>query len=387
MNKWLDKTFNVSILQEKRLSWIDYLRGIAIILVVYHHVRVGLGRANITVPTVLIEANMILYSFRMPLFFILSGIFISRSLIKKSVKQTIGIKFENLVYPYLIWTVLQITIQIIVSQFTNSQRSFIDYTYIFYHPRWLDQFWYLPALFNASMFYLFIRRFNLSPWIHILIALVLYYLSPFLLNISMLSDWMEFYIFFAIGNTITELFFRDNIQKFLANTFSLLLILPLFIVVQLYYLKHDIGEKALGIDSALYSLNNLTRILNQTQFLFIALIGCLTMFIVAFRLQSLNILKFLRIFGYHSLYIYVMHVIVIGFVRFAFTSLMDTPNPIVLLVAGIIFGVTLPIIFYNLLIKDGPFWFLFSFKRKKKPFINQTVQKINKEEMVTSQAS
>ena len=69
---------------------MDYLRGIAIILIVYRHVLVGLQKGMIVVPEILVHANMIFYSFRMPLFFILSGIFISRSLAKKIVQGAAG---------------------------------------------------------------------------------------------------------------------------------------------------------------------------------------------------------------------------------------------------------------------------------------------------------
>src|SRR5215207_4345054 len=104
--------FNTSVLQKKRLEWVDYLRGIAIVLVVYRHALLGIERSQVAVPQFLNEANMIFYSFRMPLFFLLSGIFISRSLAKRSFRQLAGIKFEKLLYPYLIWTFLQVTLQI-----------------------------------------------------------------------------------------------------------------------------------------------------------------------------------------------------------------------------------------------------------------------------------
>ena len=108
----VSKGFNLPVIQKSRLQWIDYLRGIAIILIVYRHVLVGIQRGNIEMPEILVSANMVFYSFRMPLFFILSGIFISRSLAKKSLNQIIGIKFENLFYPYLIWCFIQISLQI-----------------------------------------------------------------------------------------------------------------------------------------------------------------------------------------------------------------------------------------------------------------------------------
>lgn len=354
--KLLSKAFNMPILQKSRWPWVDYLKGIAIVLVVYRHVLIGIQRsvtsaqaqgANIPdVPAWLEKANMIFFSFRMPLFFILSGIFISGSLAKRTLRQVIGIKFDNLLYPYFVWCFLQVTLQIILGDKTNSNRTLIDYTYILYQPRALDQFWYLPALFNTSVIYLLVKT-KLKPpaWAQLLIGITLYFLSPSMHNISMIADWMEFYVFFALGDTVSGFFFKESTQRLLKNPYSLLLITPVFFLTQLYYLAHMTEP-------------------GKADFLVIALIGCMSMFILSFRMQSWNVLVFLRIIGYHSLYIYVTHVFVAGLVRLSLTRFLGIHNPFILLFTGILFGITIPIIFYNLLVLDGPLWFLFSIKKR-----------------------
>jgi fucose 4-O-acetylase-like acetyltransferase len=376
INRWSNLALNLSILQNKRLQWVDYLRGIAIILVVYHHVRIGIERSHIIVPASLINANMIFYSFRMPLFFMLSGIFAHRSLQKKSAGQVAGIKFEKLLYPYFIWAFIQISLQLLFIQFTNTSRGLIDYTYIFYNPRNLDQFWYLPALFNATMFYLLVKT-KLKPkvWQHVILALFLYILSPYLQRISIISDWMEFYIFFAAGDIISDLFFQQKAQKFFNNVWSLILIIPAFLIAQLYYLKNDIGYSTLLTDLESIRQNYLSHIWYQTIFLFIAFIGCITMFKLAFLLQRIQVFAFLRVLGYHSLQIYVMHVIVSGCIRIVLVQYLHIVNPYVLLFTIIAIGVLVPVIIYNLLIKDNIGWFLFSY-HKKKPI---TIIKANSE--------
>src|SRR5882762_1837019 len=157
MKDLIAKAFNLSILEKKRMAWVDYLRGIAILLVVYRHVLIGLQRSNMDIPSALVYANMIFFSFRMPLFFILSGIFIGGSIARRPLKQLIYIKFENLLYPYLVWSFIQVTLQIVLSKYTNSDRTLRDYTFILYQPRGLDQFWYLPALFNTTVIYLLLK--------------------------------------------------------------------------------------------------------------------------------------------------------------------------------------------------------------------------------------
>ena len=338
------------------MAWVDYLRGLAILLVVYRHVLLGLERADLTIPPALVNANMIFYSFRMPLFFILSGIFINGSITRRPFKDLVYIKFENLLYPYLIWSFIQITLQIVLSKYTNSDRTLMDYTLIFYQPRGLDQFWYLPALFNTTVVYLLIKV-KLKPpiWSQLLLGVILYMLAPAMDKISMMADWMEFYIFFALGDAISKKFFEERTQAFLKKPLTLVWVTPIFILTQILYLK----APDLAIDGRLKGLA-------QAEFLPIALIGCFSMFVLAFRMQSWNFFPFLRVLGFHSLFIYVMHVIVAAFVRAFLTKVFHIHNAVFLLICGIALGVTIPVIFYNLLVKDNFCWFLFSPKKPQK---------------------
>lgn len=354
LKKWLSLVFNTSILEKSRLAWVDYLKGIAILLVVYRHVLIGLQRSSFSIPIVLEKANMIFFSFRMPLFFILSGIFINSSLAKRTLKKLLFIKFENLIYPYLVWSVIQISLQIGLSHFTNSDRTIRDYTLIFYQPRGLDQFWYLPALFNTTLIYLLLKtKLHIHTWTQILFGILFYFISHLFHSISLISDWMEFYVFFALGDAISKIFFEKKSQFVLNNYKTLLILLPLFIITQVVYLTH---QPDYYTDS----------ILGRIEFLPIVLIGCFCMFALAFQLQKKNILRFLRVLGYHSLFIYVMHVIVSAFVRIILTRIFFISNPVVLLLCGIATGVTIPVIIYNTIIRNGPGWFLFSLERPKK---------------------
>src|SRR5215203_3254614 len=127
---WISKSFNLPILKRNRYNWVDYLRGIVILLVVYHHTYLGIERSGLDVPASVGDANMVFYSFRMPIFFIISGVFTSISLTYKPLKDLIWIKFDKILYPYFIWAFLQITLQILLSSVTNSDRTYYDYLYI-----------------------------------------------------------------------------------------------------------------------------------------------------------------------------------------------------------------------------------------------------------------
>ncbi|MES1160205.1 MAG: hypothetical protein ABUM51_05590, partial [Bacteroidota bacterium] len=93
---------------------------------------------------------------------------------------------------------------------------------------------------------------------------------------------------------------------------------------------------------------------------------CFSMFVLAFRMQEWGFFPFLRVLGFHSLFIYVQHVIVAAFVRAFLVRVVGLHQPVILLLCGIAAGVIIPVIVYNLLIKDNIFWFLFTPKRTEK---------------------
>jgi fucose 4-O-acetylase-like acetyltransferase len=344
---WIAKAFNTSVLEKSRMAWVDYLRGIAIILVVYRHTFIGIERSNIEVPAILENANLMFYSFRMPLFFILSGVFINASIGRKSFGKLVYSKFELLIYPYFIWATIQITLQLLMSNYTNATRTPYDYLKLFYQPQALDQFWYLPALFNCTIVYLILKaKLHVPAWMQVIIGIGLNMLGPHLKDISMIADWMDFYIYFALGDLCSTLFFKESSQRFFKSPFTLLAVTPIFIVTELWYLR-DLPE-------------------HNFQYLAIAVIGCFCMIVLAFRLESFNILRWLRVVGFHSLFIYVIHVLVTSFTRTVLTRALGIHNPEILLVCGISAGVTIPIVFYNLLVKDGILWFLFTPKKPVK---------------------
>ena len=353
-SNFIYKAFNLEILKNSRLPWVDYLKGLAIILVVYRHVFYGIQRSGIVIPDLLVTANMLFHSFRMPLFFILSGLFISKSIQKRKISELIELKFEKLLYPYFIWVFLQITFQLIFSNLTNADRSLIQYTYIFYQPKNLDQFWYLPALFNVTIFFILFKiKYNPNFLFQFILGLTFYFLSPYFHSISIISDFMEYYIFFVFGDYLAKFFFKRAVQNVFSNSFFLLFVIPFFVFSQLYYLRYD----------EYYYLNDF---FGKIKFLFIVVTGCLFITILAFHFQKWNIFKFIRLLGFHSLQIYVMHVFAAAVNRLFFTKVVGVYDPTILILTGISVSLIIPLVVYNLFIKDGFLWFLFTYKKVKR---------------------
>jgi fucose 4-O-acetylase-like acetyltransferase len=63
----------------ERSAWVDYAKAIGVFLLVYGHVARGVFHAGIQIDEKLYRlTDSIIYSFHMPLFFFLSGLFFLR---------------------------------------------------------------------------------------------------------------------------------------------------------------------------------------------------------------------------------------------------------------------------------------------------------------------
>ena len=134
----------------QRLPWVDYAKGIGIILVVYGHVARGLVNAGLVAnPSFLRWLDGVIYGFHMPLFFLLAGLFFFESIEKRGAWRYVGGKLNTLVYPYMLWSLLQGGVEVLLSAYTNSRTTWSEVLALLWAPR--AQFWFLYALFFCSV--------------------------------------------------------------------------------------------------------------------------------------------------------------------------------------------------------------------------------------------
>ncbi|MGB8194874.1 MAG: acyltransferase [Chitinophagaceae bacterium] len=350
------------ILARDRHAWVDYARGICIILVCYRHTYEGLTNADVLQADhypLLKYLNVFFFSFRMPLFFIVSGIFVGLSLARKGVGQYIADRFRNILYPCLIWGFLQITLQLLFTDYVNAEREPMDYLYLLIAPRKIEQFWYLNALFSVSALYVILKmKGKLNSWQQLGLGLVLYSVAALCtinyIDIGLFGDVFFFYPFFAVGDCISHLITNPKKHPFIASRKMFLVLLPIFFAAQYFFttvnLQHGNDYYVQHFEPALYAL--------------IALCGCVFVLNVSFLLQEFNIARFLRVIGYHSLYIYVMHLMVIAAFRAFYLKVLHGENLPLFMTIGVLSGLFVPIIFFNLAEKAGMGW-LFALKKKK----------------------
>jgi fucose 4-O-acetylase-like acetyltransferase len=186
--------------QNARTDWVDAAKGIGIVLVVYGHVARGLHTAGLYPDgQAFARIDAAIYSFHMPLFFLLSGLFFQHSLDRYGLRRLIVNKIDTLLYPYVLWSLIQGGIQIMLKGSTSSTLTLGELVRLPWQP--LDQFWFLYALFFiVVLFGVSLSRGARGPVAWGLMALLLIaYVTGLNPPVPALSYIAHYGVFFAAG--------------------------------------------------------------------------------------------------------------------------------------------------------------------------------------------
>ncbi|MBS1525220.1 MAG: acyltransferase [Bacteroidetes bacterium] len=356
------------ILNEDRWPWIDYDKGISIILVGYGHCYGSLMGYNLSLSSFSFfnYFNVFFFGFRMPLFFIVSGMLVSRSFSKKGPVNYIADRINNILHPLMVWGILEITLQMLLTRFTHlTSYGHIGpktYLYLLIDPGKTGHFWYLNALFSIGVLYVLLKSvLRLKAIVQVIIGVVFYCVSAYIhvndINGGILGYVFEYYIFFALGDLVSIIMLdKNNREKFSSwKTFFPLIIM--FAFLQYYCAR-------LILQNANYGMYYVER---KLPFLFLAeaLVGCTVSLNFSFLLQRYGIFKFLRVVGFHSLFIYCMQIIVMQVARIFFMSALHITYVPALILLVWSSGVVLPVFIYNYCMKHG-MWWLYTFRKPER---------------------
>lgn len=126
----------------ERNQYIDFLRGLTILVVVFGHAIQGANNGISTNPV-----HLVIQSFQMALLFIISGYVIGYSKIDGNYKAALKRRTKRLLLPYLIWEQLHYFLRL--ARFGNSYRISEHLGSVL----WSD-FWFLRILFVLCMVYI-----------------------------------------------------------------------------------------------------------------------------------------------------------------------------------------------------------------------------------------
>ena len=166
-----------------REAWIDQTRGLGIVLVVFGHLWRGLYDAGLLPQGRAFEVvDRLIYSFHMPLFFVLAGLFFERALLRMPAQAFVRSRVIRLLYPFLLWTYLFAAFKVCAGSLANESFRWEDMLFSPLPPRW--HFWFLWALFVIEIAALGLKALLATPqartgvWLGTLGLLVALYFAP-----------------------------------------------------------------------------------------------------------------------------------------------------------------------------------------------------------------
>ena len=215
----------------ERETYIDSMRGLAMLLVVVFHVTYGCFHSeNIITRVVNIQLQL-------PLFFFISGFFASK-LNRNGVLQGIIQQVKRLLMPSLLMLALYCWVM-------N-----LDYLQSL-NLRLKEGYWFTIVLFEFGVIYILTDAVcnrmatlaRLKPYVHLLVGCAIVYLSSFsekwnaaypIINTFSIGEFNH-YIFFVLGSVLYSR--REELHKYLDNTpwsMAAILIIYLFLDVARY---------------------------------------------------------------------------------------------------------------------------------------------------------
>ena len=297
-----------------RNTFLDCTRGLGICLVVFGHVERGLSDAHLLPANYPFpQIDFTLYTFHMPLFFLLAGLYVWPAL-EKGRGPFIGSKFMTIVVPYFVWSIIQGGVQIAMGHSTNHSLALSDWPRLFYDP--LGQFWFLYALMIWQMVAFACGR--RGPALIVIAVAALAFSTG--LPESFLATTMKMGVFFAAGAAI-----GPQLERRIASI--------------AHWKSFVICCGAFGV--AVFGIWNVAPVYSW-QALPAAIFGMGMIMIVCYWANRTPAKAPLALCGQRSMHIYVMHIMAAAGIRIVLTK-AGVDNAYALLLIGTAVGVVLPL--------------------------------------------
>lgn len=325
-----------------RIKWVDYAKGISMMLVVLHH-AISRDVDSVFYSEGLILFNDTLKLFRMPLFFFLSGLFIYRSL-QLDLRSFFQKRIKNLLFVYTLWNIVWYVLVILIAfSLIKGQPANFAWIYsLYYDP---PIYWFLFALIIfSSITYLFKNR----VWLIFILSLVGYLLSISNGNHhspTFLDEILRYYPMYLIGY-----FFSMNFtayESLIKKGYSILL--PGYLVLVGFVLNSQFNNNGIIV-------------------FFFMVLGIAFGISLAKVLSEIKGFKLVEFVGKNTLPIYILHV----YPKLALTAILTKigiVSPIIYTTIQFLVALLLPLLIFRLIDKTS-LSFVFNinkFGRLKRP--------------------
>ncbi len=310
-------------IQQNRLLWVDYSKGIGISLVVIQHIVGGINRSNIgSFHEMYSIYNNIVEMFHMELFFFLSGMFVLQSIKKRCWASFLADKIRTILYPYFLWSLIYAFVFFLIPNTSNRLTlNAIDVVQIWHQP--IFHFWFLHSLFVCQFLFLLFSRNKSSRLFLLAISLMLYVFSKEMIVIEMFNDYL---LFFMLGFVFQELN-SDRCDLLFNSTRclvgSLLVWAVLYYITLFYYSSFAIN-------------------------FFVSISAIIFVISLSFALASKKRFPIILTLGMYSFPIYLVHYLAGTAARNILLKLLHVSSSWIHIPVGLIVAFAVPVIIYHL---------------------------------------
>lgn len=336
-----------------RATWVDYGKGIGIILMAYAHLQSSAYHSGIQIPERFFAlTDSIIYGFHMPFFFFLSGLFVESSFQKRGAKDYLLDKFTRIFYPYIIWSALQVSVEVMFSNQTQQGATLPDLFAVIYRP-W-GQFWFLYALLLMHITYVIFSRFGKYALALMFGASIILFFYPLSINLFGFFGFRTHFIFFASGILLSSQTMKT--ENYALPLWAVTLLLAA-LVGSGYFIFTNLIPPVRLVDSS-----------NSFYFLYLSIIGIIACSALSQYFARNNSAHFLQTLGTYSLQIYLVHMLAGAGIRMVLLHVLSIQNWVTHLIIGVSFALIAPIILQKL---SDRLNFPYLFELRKKPSTSQ----------------
>jgi fucose 4-O-acetylase-like acetyltransferase len=150
-----------------RSNMVDIVKGIAIILVAYGHTAQGMVHRGWWAGAGADYSRTFIYSFHMPAFFFVSGLFVAGSVAKRGNKRFAADKLKTILYPYVLFAVISVVLEPLIGRFKSDPKPF-HWNVFLLNLADGEASWFLLVLFVCLMLAMLTVR--VPAWLRFLIA-------------------------------------------------------------------------------------------------------------------------------------------------------------------------------------------------------------------------
>jgi fucose 4-O-acetylase-like acetyltransferase len=177
-----------------RSNIVDIVKGIAIILVVYGHTAQGMTHRGWWVGPGASFSHTFVYSFHMPAFFFVAGLFVTGSIAKRGSRRFTIDKLKTILYPYVLLAIISVALEPLIGRFKFETKPF-QWNVFLVNLADGQASWFLFVLFFCLM--LALVTVKAPAWLRFLVAALVGMTIP--LPIPGVSEVLREFCFMAAG--------------------------------------------------------------------------------------------------------------------------------------------------------------------------------------------